>query len=127
MEQPTEGRRQSGQAAEDAAARYLRWRGFRIVTRNFHCRGGEVDIVGYDRQSLVFVEVRYRGHGSLEGALESVTGTKQQRLIRAASWFLQRHRLWDMPCRFDVLAITPGRVRRYRAQWVQNAFQATGW
>ncbi|PAV26051.1 putative endonuclease [Tamilnaduibacter salinus] len=124
-QQPREGRRQTGQAAEEAAERYLRRRGLRIVSRNFHCRGGEVDIIGYDEKQLVFVEVRYRGQGSLEGALESVTVRKQQRLIRAASWFLQRHRLWDTPCRFDVLAMTPGRIRRYRAQWIQNAFQVT--
>lgn len=125
MAEAREGRRKQGDEAEEAAARYLAAKGLRIAQRNFYCRGGEIDIVAWDGVTLVFVEVRYRGSGSLESPMESVTTRKQQRLIHAAAIYLQRQRQWQAPCRFDVIAITPGRVRRYRAQWIKNAFDAS--
>lgn len=125
MAEAKEGRRKQGDEAEDAAARYLKAKGLHIAQRNFCCRGGEIDIVAWDQKTLVFVEVRYRGSGSLENPMESVTPRKQQRLIHAASVYLQRQRHWSHPCRFDVIAITPGRVRRFRAQWIKNAFDAS--
>lgn len=124
MPTTTDGRRDQGNQAEAAAARYLERKGLHIVDRNFYCRGGEIDIIARDGDMLVFVEVRYRGTGSLENPLESVTPRKQQRLIKAASLYLQKHQLWDLPCRFDVIAITPGRLRRFQAQWIQHAFDA---
>lgn len=125
MAEAREGRRKQGDEAEDAAARYLAAKGLRIEQRNFCCRGGEIDIVAWDRGTLVFVEVRYRGSGSLENPMESVTIRKQQRLIHAASIYLQQQRQWQAPCRFDVIAVTPGRIRRFRAQWIKNAFDAS--
>ncbi|WP_111497298.1 MULTISPECIES: YraN family protein [Marinobacter] len=125
MSQTRDGRRRQGQEAEEAAARYLTRKGLKVVTRNFHCRGGELDIVAWDAETLVFVEVRFRGNGSFENPMESVTPNKQQRVIRAASVYLQKQGLWQAPCRFDVIAITPGRWRRFRAQWIQHAFDAT--
>ncbi|WP_148861775.1 YraN family protein [Marinobacter fonticola] len=125
MIETREGRRQQGLAAEEAAARYLAAKGLHIVQRNFCCRGGEIDVVARDGDTLVFVEVRYRGTGSLESPMESVTTRKQRRLIHAASIYLQRQHSWQMPCRFDVIAITPGRIRRFRAQWIKNAFDAS--
>lgn len=118
-------KKSAGQEAEDAAARYLAARGLRIVTRNFHCRGGEIDIIGWDDSTLAFVEVRYRGHGSFETATESVTLRKQQRIIKAAQFYLHRHNAWQVNARFDVIAMAPGHWRRYRAQWIKNAFDAS--
>ena len=125
MAEAMEGRRKQGEDAEAAAARYLTARGLRVEQRNFYCRGGEIDIIAWDGDTLVFVEVRYRGSCSLENPMESVTARKQQRLIHAASIYLQQQRHWQTPCRFDVVAITPGRVRRFRAQWIKNAFDAS--
>lgn len=125
MRETRDGRRKQGEQAEEAAARYLARKGLHIVGRNFHCRGGELDIIARDGETLVFVEVRYRGTTSYENPMESVTPRKQQRLIRAANYYLQRHQLWQYPCRFDVIAIQPGRLRRYQAHWIKNAFDAS--
>lgn len=114
-----------GADAERAAGRYLTARGLKIIDRNVHCRGGEIDIIGWDGDVLAFVEVRYRGNSSLESPLESVTAKKQRRIILAASVYLQRNQGWQAQCRFDVLAMTPGRIRRYRAQWIKNAFDTS--
>lgn len=113
-----------GNHTEAVAARYLKSRGVTIVERNVFSRGGEIDLIGRDGEALVFFEVRYRGSGSLANGAESVTPAKQRRLIRAASFYLHRNGLWNIPSRIDVIAIAPGDVKKYRIQWIKNAIQA---
>ncbi len=110
-----------GTAAEDLACRYLEARGLILVTRNFRCRVGELDLIMRDGEHLVFVEVRSRRHTRYGTPAESVTRTKQQRLLRAAALYLQRQRL-DPPCRFDVVAILQTGDEP-QMEWIQDAFQ----
>ena len=55
-----ENTRKTGAEKEEIAARYLQEMGFHIIARNYRCRSGEIDIIGYDKEYLVFVEVKYR-------------------------------------------------------------------
>jgi putative endonuclease len=110
-----------GAAAEDLALRYLEARGLTLVARNFRCRVGELDLIMRDAGYLVFVEVRSRRHSRYGTPAESVTRTKQQRLLRAAAFYLQRWRL-DLPCRFDVVAILQTEDDP-RMEWIRDAFQ----
>ena len=72
-------------------------------------------------EQLVFVEVRLRRHQGFGGALESVTYTKQQRIIRAAGYFLQTHPAWaDHACRFDVVALSGPLTTT--VTWIRDAF-----
>ena len=112
-----------GTAAEELACRYLEARGFILVTRNFRCRAGELDLIMRDGDQLVFVEVRSRRDSRFGTPAESVTRTKQQRLLRAAAVYLQRQRL-DLPCRFDVLAILHAESEP-QMEWIRDAFQLT--
>ncbi|MDF0752188.1 YraN family protein [Marinobacter sp. 71-i] len=116
-------RKSTGDHAEGVAARYLQTRGVTILERNVFSRGGEIDLIGRDNDTLVFFEVRYRGSGSLTGAAESITLTKQKRLVRAASFYLHKHGLWNTNARIDVVAIAPGENKKYRIQWIKNAIQ----
>ena len=94
-----------------------------LVARNFRCRAGELDLILRDGEQLVFVEVRSRRSSQFGTPAESVTHSKQQRLLRAAAFYLQRQRL-DLPCRFDVVAILqPGDAPQ--VEWIQDAFQLT--
>lgn len=112
-----------GQQAEQLACQYLRAQGLRLVLRNYRCRLGEIDLIMEDRESLVFVEVRYRRSGRFGGAIESVTPVKQRRLIRAAQYYLQQIRgVQSKLCRFDVLAITPEQGA-HNIIWLQDAFR----
>lgn len=107
----------SGAAGEDEALQYLLQRGLVLVQRNFRRKGGEVDLIMRERDTLVFIEVRKRSDRRFGGAAASVTPHKQARLILAAQLFLQRFR--EPPaCRFDVVAIDDGRV-----DWLIDAFQ----
>lgn len=109
----------SGDAAEDAALAFLRGEGLRQVERNFRCKGGEIDLIMQDGDTLVFVEVRQRSKDSFGGALASVTRAKQRRLIVAAQIFLQRYRM-PPACRFDVIGYDGDRMN-----WLKNAVEAT--
>jgi len=112
----------TGQAAEDFACRYLKARGLALLERNYRCRGGELDLIMREGESLVFVEVRLRNNRLFASPAESVDRGKQRRLVIAAQHFLQRHRLNDAPCRFDLLALRrsgPG----YEAEWLRNIIE----
>ncbi|WP_303288609.1 YraN family protein [Marinobacter sp. SS8-8] len=119
-----DGTKTLGNHFEDVAARYLASRGVRILERNVYNRGGEIDLIGRDGETLVFFEVRYRGTGSLVDPASSINYAKQQRLIKAVSFYLHRHGLWHSVSRIDVIAISPGTVKKYRVQWIRNAILA---
>ncbi len=106
-----------GAAAEDRAAAYLAQQGLKLVTRNFRCRGGEIDLIMRDGTSLVFVEVRARARADFGGAAASITAAKQARIILAARHYLAQHRV-DAPCRFDAVLIQAGQL-----QWLRAAFE----
>ena len=112
-----------GKAGESLACRYLEQQGLTLVERNFRCRRGELDLIMRDGDQLVFVEVRShrnRGYGT---PAETITKTKQSRLVRAALYYLQRRRWCSVSCRFDVIAITLA-PNEDTVEWVKNAFQA---
>ncbi len=93
-----------GRQAEDRALAYLQQQGLQLVTRNYSCRCGEIDLVMSDAAALVFVEVRSRSHARYGGAAASIGPAKQQRLWRTAEHYLMR--MSQQPaCRFDVVAI----------------------
>ena len=113
---------EKGTAGEELARRYLEQRGFTLITRNYRCRVGELDLIMRDGDHLVFVEVRSRRDSQYGTPAESITPAKQRRIIRAAAYYLQKKRL-DLPCRFDVIAITypDGQAA---LEWIKDAFQA---
>lgn len=85
---------------------FLTEKGYRILDTNWRCREGEIDLVCRDRGRIVFVEVRTRREGSMVPASSTLTPAKQRRLVAAAGRYLSSHKLWDVPCRFDLVALT---------------------
>jgi len=107
-----DGRRALGCAGEDIACRELRRRGYEILARQFRTRRGEIDIVARDGSTMVFVEVKARAGEEFGGGAAAVTWRKQRRIAQVALEFLARHGTTDVPCRFDVVVVTPGPVPR---------------
>jgi putative endonuclease len=107
--------RRTGIRGETYAYWYLRRHGYVFVARNYTPRGlkGELDLVGYDGETLAFVEVRTRTLREDLTALPelSITTDKQRVVARTAQRFLAERHVSNCPCRFDVLAIDnlPGR------------------
>jgi putative endonuclease len=113
-------RKEAGLEAEDAALRYLVGQGLKLVSRNYRCRTGEIDLIMVDRTALVLVEVRYRSSARFGGAAASVTKHKQKRIINAARFLLvTRRELRRFPVRFDVIAIDS---LADKVEWIRDAF-----
>jgi putative endonuclease len=114
----------AGQAAEDQALGFLERQGLQLVTRNWRCKGGELDLVMLDADTVVFVEVRYRLHADFGGALGSIDERKQKRLALAATLFLHEEPRWAaQPCRFDVVALQGQGHAGQPLLWLKNAFE----
>jgi putative endonuclease len=111
-----------GSQAENLALQHLLKQGLKLVERNYHCRGGEIDLIMLDKASLVFVEVRYRKSASFGSALESVNHAKQKRIIHTAQHYLQRQQSKNSCYRFDVIAISP-KEHSAEINWLKDAFQ----
>jgi len=113
-----------GKEGERVAEQYLRSKGYTLVERNYRCHGGELDLIVLDRRVLVFVEVKTRtGHG-FGSPFEAVEARKQQRMIRAAQFFLSQKGLHQRDARFDVIGVSwPG--REPVVEHIENAFELT--
>src|SRR5579864_9433033 len=85
-----------GRRSEILGIDYLRTLGYRIVTSGYRTRAGEVDIIAWDANILVFIEVKARQNA--DPPEDSVGFRKQQRIIRAANSYRARHHLRDKPC-----------------------------
>ena len=109
---------------ENAAARYLRQIGYKIILRNYRSPLGEIDIIARDGDTLVFVEVKTRAYDDPTPE-EQVNPTKQHQITKAAKTYLNRYGSSQPPARFDVVAVVWPADREPVIRHVQNAFEAT--
>jgi len=111
---------QTGDAAEERALKHLKRKGrHRCLARNFHARGGEVDLITLEGERLVFVEVRARSATDYGRPEETVDHRKRRRLAQAAQAFLAAHPEHAARfCRFDVVAVDGDGLR-----WIADAFR----
>ncbi len=117
---------QTGNAAEDAAVRYLIEQGYQILERNYRFHHTEIDIIAKEKDYLVFIEVKYRRTAAAQHPLAAVGQEKQKRISVTALHYLQKHGAGlSVPCRFDVLAFIGD-----EPELIRNAFSFTfskGW
>jgi len=120
----TDARLRLGRRGEARAARYLRRQGLRIVTRNWRCATGELDIIARDGETAVIVEVRtatgegFAGHPAL-----SVGPDKRRRLERLARTWLRSTSWRPVATRFDVVAVRRLGWWRWEITWYRSAFE----
>jgi putative endonuclease len=86
---------------------YLKDRGYKILAKNFYSRYGELDIICEDleKNEIVFVEVKYRKDKEYGNGLESITKSKQRKLVKTANIYLKKMRMSDRFYRFDIISI----------------------
>jgi putative endonuclease len=113
-------RQTQGAQAEALAASFLQARGLKLITRNYRCRAGEVDLIMQDGQVTVFVEVRLRSNRAWVSAAESIDARKQRRIIIAARHYLARH--GESQCRFDCVLLAA--LDAQQIEWLRDAFSA---
>lgn len=104
--------------AEALAAEYLQQKGLKLLSRNYRCRFGEIDLIMQDGATLVFVEVRMRSNRHFGSAAESITQTKQRKLMITAQHYLQQH--GEKNSRFD--AVIMSSLTSQDIQWLRDAF-----
>lgn len=114
-----------GAQVEQSVAKLVSDSGMAIVARNYRCKLGEIDIIAAKGELLVFIEVRFRKHGKFGSGAESVTLSKQRKIIKAAQWYLLHE--WQEPepaCRFDVISVTGDPIQ---FDWIPQAFEVQKW
>ena len=110
-----------GREGEDRAAQFLAEKGYKILERNYSTRSGEIDLVALHNGEVVFVEVKTRTSDAYGAPELAVNPRKQLRMIKAALGYIKYKKLHQMPCRFDVVAITT--AAENGVELIQNAFE----
>ena len=114
-----------GRFGEQTAAEYLKKKHYKIVGLNYSCRFGEIDVIAENKKYIVFIEVKLRKSDSFAEAREFVTKSKQEKIIKAASLWLQTNETELQP-RFDVIEIYAPEGTASKAlkiNHIENAFQ----
>ena len=107
-----------GVISEKAALAFLEAKGLVLLNQNYFCRFGEIDLIMKEKDTLIFIEVRFRKNSFYGGAAGSINYSKQKKIINTAQHYLLT--LPELPyCRFDVIAIE----NSTEITWIKNAFQ----
>jgi putative endonuclease len=114
----------SGYEGEVEARRYLvREHGYRVISQNYRCPGGEIDLVAYDRKVLAFVEVKTRNNSAANEAFDALHWKKRQRIRNAAQRFLLEHaECTGKEVRFDVVIVSRT-ANGWRCELIRDAFR----
>lgn len=95
----------SGDKGEDLACKYLQKCGYKILERNYRIRGGEIDIITFDRDTVVFVEVKARFSHEYGLPAEAITPWKIKALCKSALFYLQKRDWLNKNYRFDFVGV----------------------
>lgn len=124
----TDTRKATGARGERETLDFLEALGYRIVDTNVRPLGGmargEIDVVAWDGEFLVFCEVKTRrtALGNQGTPAEAVDARKQKQLTRLAFAYIAKHGLDDVPCRFDVVEVVPHPPRPAQFRLLRDAF-----
>ena len=111
----------TGNEGENRAADYLVSKGFEIIERNWRTNRGEIDIIAFKNDTIVFLEVKTLPNGTIDMIQRELNYQKQQRILKTSKRFLLKHREYkNRYIRFDVIVIDmPGLESVYH---IENAF-----
>jgi putative endonuclease len=94
-----------GKAGEEAAVRFLKSRGYRILERNYKNKFGEIDIIARQKGVICFLEVKARHSLVFGSPQEAVSPVKQRQICRVAVEYLKKNNFLEQAARFDVVAL----------------------
>ncbi len=104
-------RKNFGNDGEVLAGKFLESRGLEILTRNFHAREGEVDLIAREGEQIIFVEVKARRNAKFGSAIEAMSEQKLEKIAAAGNQFLQKNSLENVNWRVDVITIDGDKLR----------------
>lgn len=111
-----------GRQGEEYTCAYIEKQGMALLTRNYHCRGGEVDIIAREGDTVVFIEVKTRCGGGFGSGAEAVTPAKIKKIICAAQHYIMKRAPAEESFRFDVAEVDV-RDGLYSINYIKNAFE----
>ncbi len=111
-----------GLRGENAAVRYLKGRGYKILDRNVRSGRNEIDIVCRDKDTLIFVEVRSRARQDEFTPEDSIGPAKQRHVRNAVLYYLNQHYDPETYYRIDVIAVTITSLGQMQIKHIEDAF-----
>ena len=142
IDAPAVSRPNIGELGERLAAKYLSENGYRLVLANFKVpvgrnrKGvqvtGEIDIIALDDNVLCFIEVKTRRSDEFTPVITNVDIRKQRQITRTAKVYRRIFNVWDMPHRFDVVAVLMPKysdpvIEVTRGFWKESKFRKRAW
>ncbi|MDD4294942.1 MAG: YraN family protein [Candidatus Omnitrophica bacterium] len=109
----------NGKFFEDKAVEFLRFKKFKIIERNWHSRWGEIDIIAFDNNYMVFCEVKGHKYNAMVTGVEAVTAAKRSKIMTTAGCYISGKIEKDY--RFDVIDIAYGK-NYLEILHIKNAF-----
>jgi putative endonuclease len=101
----------------------LKKKGYETLTKNFSCKTGEIDLVMTEPNgTIVFIEVKTRINEDFADAEGAITSAKKQRMARAANFFVKKHKLENLPLRFDAVMVIAAEKGKTQIRHYENAF-----
>ena len=111
---------EKGRTGEKLAAEFLAKQGVEIIERNYHTKFGEIDLIGFDKSTIIFIEVKLRNNDNFGTPVEAVTQTKLKRIYKSALLYISENES-NYDYRFDVIAISKDNINRcYHLEWFKN-------
>ena len=110
-----------GAFGEQTAARYLRKKGYNIISANFKSKSGEIDLVASKGEYIAFVEVKTRQVGGMLPPSAAVDEHKKRNIKDTAAYYLSRYH-YDLTVRYDVVEVLVDENRLVSVNHIENAF-----
>ncbi len=110
-----------GRAGENAVAKYVKRKGFKVVAKNLTTPFGELDLIATDGEYVVFIEVKTRSNASYGAPSEAVDYIKRKHMIASAKHYLQTTEKTESYSRFDVAEVFCNNGK-YEINYIEDAF-----
>lgn len=104
-----------GNIYERRAEEYLISKGVEILDRNYHSRYGEIDLIAKERDTIIFIEVKYRKKEFFGTPIEMIDSKKMKRIYLTALEYIEKNSLVDENMRFDAITILDRDIN-----WIKN-------
>lgn len=103
--------RLKGRVYEGVAIKYLLNLGYSILERNFHYRGGEIDLIAIKDKRLKFIEVKYRSSNTYGNAVDALTRTKYRNILLGIRLYTYKHKLQEIDIDIEAVLIDKEEIK----------------
>jgi putative endonuclease len=113
--------REKGKFGEEFARKFLAGKGIEIIKENYFTKFGEIDLIGIEKKTIIFIEVKFRKNKKFGLPYESINNRKIEKIKTTAEIFLSENDYGDFDCRFDVVSINQ-EDGNFEIDWLKNQY-----